>query len=220
MFNEGYNASHGDSIVRRDLCQEAIRLGDLLLRRPETAEPPTHALMALMLLQASRLSARSAPADPLILLEDQDRSHWDHAMIARGVVLLDRAAVGDRLTRYHLEAGIAAEHATAASWSGTDWLRILDYYDRLETLAPSPVVTLNRAVALAMAQGPEAGLVVLDRLEGSLSDYYLLHAVRAELLVRSGRREEAGAEYQRALSLADTRPERPWLLQRQARLGP
>lgn len=217
MFNEGYNASHGDALVRRDLCQEAIRLVHLLLERHETALPEVHALMALMLLQASRLAARSPTSGALILLEDQDRDAWDRAMIARGLHHLDLAATGDRLSPIHLEAGIAAEHATAASWKDTDWRRILEYYDQLEALASSPVVALNRAVALTMVDGAKAGLDALKELATPLADYYLLHAVRAELFVRAGLREQALDEYGRALELAEARPERRWLLERRAR---
>ena len=167
VFNEGYSALAGDALVRHDLCGEAIWLADSLARQPETALPKSFALLALLLIQASRLPARQDESGDLVLLPDQDRSRWDQVLIHQGLRYLDRASEGDELTVYHLQAGIAAVHAVAPDDSTTDWPRLLVLYDMLQTVDPSPIVDLNRAVALAMAEGPAAGLAALDEIAHS-----------------------------------------------------
>lgn len=200
MFNEGHAATEGDALVRSDLCGEAIRLGRLLADHPDWGSPEADALLALFLFQASRLGARTGEDGSLILLQDQDRRLWDRALIVEGFRRMERAAQADWVTRYHLEAGIAAGHAAAAHWDDTDWPRILDLYDLLDTMAPSPVVSLNRAVAVAMAHGAEGGLVILDKIDATtVPGFYLLPATRAHLLALAGRRDEASVELRRAL---------------------
>jgi RNA polymerase sigma-70 factor (ECF subfamily) len=219
LFNEGYAAYQGEDLVRKDLCAEAIRLASLLLARAETARPKVHALLALMLLQASRLPARQDAEGNLLLLAEQDRSLWDQQLIAEGFRHLERAAVGDELTEYHVQAAIAACHASAASYGATDWRQMLALYDQLLALAPSPVASLNRAVALAMIEGPEEGMAALDAIQHNpaLRGYYLLPAMRADLLLRLGRREEAAKCYREALTSPCTEPERRFLLRQLAR---
>lgn len=216
LFNEGYSAHQGENLVRADLCDEAIRLAHLLTKRPDTALPRVHALLSLMLLQASRLPARTDAAGELLLLADQDRSLWDQEAIAFGLHHLEQASAGDELSAYHVEAGIAAVHAVAASYEATDWPRLAMLYERLYALAPSPVVALNRAVARAMVDGPEAGLALVEDIEasGALTGYYLLPATRAELLARLGRSEEADACYRAALASPCSEPERRFLQRR------
>jgi RNA polymerase sigma-70 factor (ECF subfamily) len=218
LFNEGYSAHCGEDLVRHDLCGEALRLGELLARRPDTALPKVHALVALMCLQASRLPARVDDAGDLLTLAEQDRSRWDRTLIQRGHWHLDRAAAGDELTAYHVEAGIAAVHAVAASDADTDWPRLVTQYDWLMRIAPSPVVALNRAVALARVAGWAAALIAVDGLRGepALRGYYLLPATRADLLMRLGRPSEAAACYRGALALARCEPERRFLQRRLA----
>jgi RNA polymerase sigma-70 factor (ECF subfamily) len=200
MFNEGHAATEGDALVRSELCGEAIRLARLLADHPEGGSPEVDALLALFLFQSSRLSARSGEDGSLILLQDQDRRSWDRALIVEGFRRMQRAAQADWVSRYHLEAGIAAGHAAAADWRDTDWPRILDLYDLLDTMAPSPVVSLNRAVAVAMAHGAEAGLAALDVMDATaLPGFYLLPATRGHLLTMAGRPEEASVELRRAL---------------------
>lgn len=221
VFNEGYAASAGDSLIRSELCGEAIRLATGLASHRVTDRPEVHALLALLHLQASRLPARTDELGRLVLLEDQDRERWDREAIARGLRHLERAAAGTSLTVYHVEAGIASCHAVAPSVDETDWATILDYYDRLLELRPSPVVRLNRAVAVAMVHGPMEGVAELEGLEEDrlMSGYHLLPAVRGRLLERAGRSREAAAAYRRAASLARTEPERAFLRRRLAGLG-
>ena len=222
LFNEGYKASHGDTLLRADLCAEAIRLAELLAARAVSARPETHALLALMHLHAARLPARVADDGSLLLLAAQDRTRWDRASIRRGLLALEKSAAGDRVTRYHLEAGIAAAHALAPTYERTDWPRILELYDALLALDPSPVVALNRAVALAQARGPAAGLAALEKIprRRALETYHLLHAVAGQLLLDAGRPAEAAAALRRALALAPQAAERTLLERKLARLAP
>jgi len=218
VFNEGYTASSGASLTRVDLSGEAIRLGRLLVGL--LPEPEAIGLLALMLLQESRRAARSTPAGDLILLEDQDRSRWNREQIAEGLALVEQALVSRRFGPYSLQAAIAAVHAEAASTAATDWPQIVGLYDVLLRVDPSPVVALNRAVAVAMRDGPGAGLALIDPLlaHGALDDYRLAHAARADLLRRLGRAEEARGAYERALALTRQDPERRFLQRRLAEL--
>ena len=220
LFNEGHLASEGDALLRADLCAEAIRLGELVASRPVGRQPRVHALLALLWLGWARLPARTCPGGEPVPLAEQDRSRWRPAGIARGLAHLERAAAGGVEGRYHLEAAIAAAHVTAASWEATDWGWIVTLYDRLQAVEPSPVVALNRAVAVAEARGPGEALVELRRLAGdpALDRYHLFHAVEADLLARLGRAEEATAALDRALACPCTRPERE-LLERRRRGG-
>lgn len=204
MFNEGYAASEGDALVRSELCGEAVRLARILADHPTLGGPEVDALLALLLFQSSRLPARQAEDGSLILLVDQDRTLWDRTLILEGFHRMERATEATHLTRWHLEAGIASGHAAAPSWDDTDWGRILDLYDLLVGLSPSPVVSLNRAVALAMAEGEgrgvDAALEALDEIDpGTLPGYHLLPATRGHLLELAGRPEEAAVEFRRAL---------------------
>jgi RNA polymerase sigma factor (sigma-70 family) len=216
IFNEGYAATAGDDWVRPELCQDALRLGRILAGlTPDEAE--VHGLVALMEIQASRLRARVGPAGEPILLLDQDRARWDYVLIGRGLIALERASqAGGALGPYVLQASIASCHARARTPEQTDWERIVALYDALAQLAPSPVVELNRAVAVGMAYGPAAGLELVDELrsEPALQDYHLLPSVRGDLLQRMGRIEEARAEFARAASLTRNVPERTLLLER------
>ncbi|HEX4115339.1 MAG TPA: RNA polymerase sigma factor [Solirubrobacteraceae bacterium] len=218
IFNEGYTASRGEDWIRADLCEEALRLGRILAElMPQ--EPEVHGLVALMEIQASRLKARVGAEGEPILLADQDRARWDRLLIARGLAGLERAEqLGGALGPYTLQAAIAACHARAFEPRDTDWVRIAALYEALAQLSPSPVVELNRAVALASAFGPAAGLEALDPLleEPSLKSYHLLPSVRGDLLARLGRFEEAQAEFQRAISLVNNERERQLLLDRAA----
>jgi RNA polymerase sigma-70 factor (ECF subfamily) len=212
VFNEGYSATSGP-LIRIELCDEAIRLARILQGlMPE--EPEAAGLLALMLLQHSRREARTGPHGEFVLLEDQDRARWDHDMIDGGLALLDETLAGRRPGPYQLQAAIAALHARAPRPEDTDWPQIAALYDRLTALAPSPVVELNRAVAIAMADGPERGLAMLAPLEGELEDYQHFHSARADLLRRLGRSEEAAAAYGRALDLATNPTERAFLERR------
>jgi RNA polymerase sigma-70 factor (ECF subfamily) len=217
LFNEGYAASAGDSLLRPDLSAEAIRLG-LLLARLMPDEPEAAGLLALMLLTDARSQARLDEAGDLVSLEDQDRSRWDHVRIAEGTQLLAAALRRQRPGPYQLQAAIAACHAEAAHAADTDWAQIALLYGELRTFMPSAVVELNRAVAVAMAEGPAAGLALVDDLaaSGELPGYYLLSATRADLLRRLDRRAEAEASYREALGLAPTEPERRYLARRLA----
>lgn len=221
LFNEGYKASHGDSLLRADLCAEAIRLADLLAAHPLGHRAETHALLALLHLHAARLPARVADDGSLLLLAEQDRSKWDRTQIRRGLAHLGESAAGNRVTRYHLEAGLAAAHALAPSYAETSWPHILELYDDLLALEPSPVAALNRAVALARVQGPEAGLQALAILPGrkALEKYHLLHAITGQLLLDAGRKPEAAAALKRALALAPQPAERELLQRRLAACG-
>ncbi|HJT17637.1 MAG TPA: DUF6596 domain-containing protein [Thermoanaerobaculia bacterium] len=216
MFNEGHAAHEGDALVRADLCEEAIRLGSLLAEHPATNLPAVHALLALMLLQAARLPARVDASGEIALLEDQDRSRWDHAMIARGMRHFEASAAGDELTTYHVEAAIAACHATSPSFEETNGREMISLYDDLFELNPSPVVALNRAVAIAMCHGPQAGIAAIESIAGreSLRDYPLLYATLGELWLRSGDRDRAAAEFSRALELPSSMPEKRFLLRK------
>jgi RNA polymerase sigma factor (sigma-70 family) len=216
IFNEGYAAHSGGDLVRHDLCQEAIRLGHVLAELIP-GEPEILGLLALMELQASRAAARTDVDGNIVLLEDQDRLCWDRARIARGLACLEDAGPLPRAGPYQLQAAIAACHAQAPSWDATDWPRIVAHYRALVELAPSPVVELNLAVAIGLAQGPVAGLAALDRIgDPALRDYHLLPAARAEFLRRLGRRPEAAVEYRRALRLADNPREQAFLAARLA----
>jgi predicted RNA polymerase sigma factor len=217
IFNEGYAATAGQDWVRPGLCEEALRLGRILAELVPT-EPEVHGLVALMEIQASRLRARVGPSGEPVLLLDQDRARWDRLLIGRGLAALERAEqLGGALGSYALQAAIAACHARAATAAETDWPRIVALYDAVAQLAPSPVVELNRAVAVGMAFGPAAGLDLVDALvaEPSLKAYHLLPAVRGDLLRKLGRFEEARSEFERAVSLTENLVERE-LLQRRA----
>jgi RNA polymerase sigma-70 factor (ECF subfamily) len=216
LFNEGYTAHQGEELVRFDLCNEAIRLGGLLLRRPSTSLPKVHALLSLMLLQGSRLAARQSSEGDLLLLLEQDRSLWDQQALTLGIRHLDQACAGDELTEYHIQAAIAAKHAVAPSYDDTDWPGMLALYDQLMEVAPSPVVALNRAVAEAMVHGPEIGLKAVDAIawDESLTHYYLFAATRADFLLQLGRRAEAARHYCEAMEFPCTAPERRFLLKR------
>ena len=216
IFNEGYAAHSGDALVRDDLCVEALRLGGMLVElMPGEAE--ALGLLALMELQASRASARVDADGNLVLLADQDRARWDRARIGRGLACLQRAGAVERAGPYQLQAAIAACHARAASWEATEWPRIVGLYATLAAVAPSPVVELNRAAAIGMAEGPAAGLAALDRMDAApLSAYHLFPAARADFLRRLGRSAEAAAEYRAALRLVDNTRERAFLAARLA----
>lgn len=218
VFNAGYTAHAGDTLTRADLSDEAIRLGRLLAAL--LPEPEVFGLMALMLLQESRRPARTNPQGDLILLEDQDRSLWDRDLIAEGIVLVERALSSRRFGPYSVQAAIAAVHAEASGATATDWPQIVALYDVLLGLAPSPVVALNRAVAVAMRDGPSAGLALIDALlaDGQLAKYHLAYAARADLCRRLGRNAEAISAYQKALELVSQGPERRFLEHRLASL--
>jgi RNA polymerase sigma-70 factor, ECF subfamily len=218
VFNEGYSASFGDSVTRHDLSGEAIRLGRLLLEL--LPEPEVMGLLALMLLHESRRAARTTPDGDIILLDQQDRSLWDRDLITEGVELVDRALRSRRFGPYSIQAAIAAVHAEAPASDATDWPQIVALYDVLGRIEPSPVVELNRAVAIAMRDGPEAGLVHVEAIldAGHLADYHLAHAVRADLCRRLGRADDARTAYERALALARQAPERRFVERRLAEL--
>jgi RNA polymerase sigma factor (sigma-70 family) len=222
IFNEGYTATSGERWMRPELCQEALRLGRMLAELVP-AEPEIHGLAALMEIQASRLGARTGASGEPVLLLDQDRRRWNRLLIGRGLAALDRAReLGRGAGPYQLQAEIAACHARAATGPDTDWHRIAALYDALAQLMPSPVVELNRAVALSMAYGPEAGLEVVERLvqQGQLANYHLLPSVRADLLLKLGRPEEARTEFTRAAGLTQNQRERTLLLNRAACCAP
>ncbi|WP_106396386.1 RNA polymerase sigma factor [Actinocorallia populi] len=221
LFNEGYSASSGDELVRRNLTAEAVRLTRVLTRlMPD--EPEAAGLLALMLLHDARTPARTGPSGALIPLEEQDRSLWDRPRIEEGVSLLDRAMARRSPGPYQVQAAIAACHATAPTPADTDWPQIAALYARLSRLTPSPVVELNRAVAVAMARGPAAALPLLDALDstGALAGHHLLPATRADLLRRLSRPAEAATAYRQALALVPTAPERRYLAHRLAALPP
>lgn len=214
VFNEGYSASSGLSPTRHDLSAEAIRLGRLVIEL--LPEPEAVGLLALMLLHDSRRAARTSPAGELVLLEDQDRSIWNRAQIAEGLVLVERALSSRRLGPYTIQAAIAAVHAEAPDATATDWAQIVGLYDVLARVDPSPVVELNRAAAVAMRDGPTVGLDLVDAIlaRGDLADYHLAHSARADLCRRLGMTADARASYQRALALARQEPERRFLERR------
>ncbi|MCY1266425.1 RNA polymerase sigma factor, sigma-70 family [compost metagenome] len=214
VFNEGYSATSGDSLTRTDLSAEAIRLARLLLEL--LPDPEVMGLLALMLLHDSRRAARATADGELILLDEQDRSLWDQAQIAEGLALVSQALASRRVGVYLLQAAISAVHAQAPDAARTDWRQIVGLYDVLQRLVPSPVVALNRAVAVAMRDGPEAGLAEVDALleDGELRDYHLAHAARADFCRRLGRKDEARAAYHSALALVRQEPERRFIEKR------
>ncbi len=214
VFNEGYSASSGSSVTRPDLSEEAIRLGRLLVGL--LPDPEAMGLLALMLLQESRRAARTSADGDLILLEDQDRSLWDRAKITEAGSLIERAFASQRFGVYTLQAAIAGVHAAAPTAAATDWAQMVTLYDTLARAEPSPVIELNRAVAVAMRDGPQVGLELIDAIlaRGELADYHLAHAARADLCRRLGRTAEARTSYQRALALARQEPERRFLERR------
>ena len=218
VFNEGYSASSGASLTRADLSGEAIRLGRLLLEL--LPEPEVAGLLALMLLHESRRPARTSSTGEIVLLDQQDRSRWDRKLIAEGIALVERALTSRRFGPYTIQAAIAAVHAEAPNAAATDWAQIVALYDLLMRAAPSPIVDLNRAVAVAMRDGPAAGLALVDAIlaRGELTDYHLIHATRADLCRRLGDKTGARASYERALALTKQDPERRFLEQRLAEL--
>jgi len=218
VFNEGYSASSGESLTRADLSGEAIRLGRLLVEL--LPEPEAMGLLALMLLHESRRAARTGPTGELVLLDDQDRSRWSREQIAEGTALVERALGSRRIGPYTLQAAISAVHAEASTAAATDWAQIVGLYDVLVRADPSPVIELNRAVAVAMRDGPAAGLALIDAIlaRGALADYHLAHSARAELCRRLGRTTDARAAYERALGLARQEPQRRFLERRLSEL--
>lgn len=218
VFNEGYSASFGGTVTRHDLCGEAIRLGRVLITL--LPQPEAIGLLGLLLLQDSRRAARTSSTGELILLEDQDRSLWNRERIDEGVALVQRALLMGQVGAYTIQAAIAAAHAQAPTAAATDWNQIVSLYDLLLQAEPSPVIELNRAVAVAMRDGPQAGLDLVDAIlkRGDLETYHLAHATRADLCRRIGRTAEARMSYQRALSLTQQEPERRFLEKRLAEL--
>lgn len=216
LFTEGYGASQGDDLVRQDLCSEAIRLARLVAEHHVASTPAAHALLALMLLQAARLPARVDATGELATLAEQNRRLWDRALIAEGMRWLGQSATGDAVSAYHVEAAIAACHSAAEDFDATDWPRVVELYDDLLTIKPTPVVALNRAVALAMAQGPAAGIAAVAEIaaHNSLRDYLPLAATLGELHLRAGHRAEAVAHFRRALEMPGSAPEKRFLLRR------
>ena len=209
LFNEGYKASAGERLLREDLCAEAIRLMSLLVAHPTGNTPRAHALLALMLFSSARFPTRVGENGDLLRLDEQDRSRWDQTQIERGLVHLGAAARGEEMSAYHLEAGIAACHCTAADAASTDWARILRHYDELNRIKPSPVVALNRAVAVANLHGPHAALAAIAAIpeRSRLESHYLLHAVIGDLQMRIGDRRAADESFRRALQLCNVGPE-------------
>jgi RNA polymerase sigma-70 factor (ECF subfamily) len=220
VFNEGYSASSGESVTRADLSGEAIRLGRLILELLPQPEPEAVGLLALMLLQESRRAARTSPTGELVLLENQDRGLWNHEHIDEGVKLVQQSLATNQFGAYTLQAAIAAVHAEAPNAAATDWAQIAGLYGVLARLEPSPIIELNRAVAVAMHEGPAAGIAIIDAIfeRGELADYHLAHSARAELCRRLGRTAEARASFERALELTRQEPERRFLQARLAEL--
>ena len=216
LFNEGYKASSGESLVREELCAEAIRMTTLLGEHPVGNQPRTHALLALMLLNGARLPARVDSDGNILRLKEQDRSRWNGEMIARGMVHLGRSAAGDEISEYHLHAGIAACHDTAADDESTDWRQILSLYDGLVEMDDSPVIALNRAVAVANVHGPAKGLEAIEAISSrdELSSYYLLYAVQGEFEAQLGNDLIAASHFHRALHLAELKSEQAFLSRR------
>ena len=216
MFNEGYAATSGDQLIRDDVAGEAIRLAHMVAMHPAIDAPRADALLALMLLHAARFPSRIDSDGTLFLLREQDRGKWDRSLIAEGMRALDRAAAGDRVTAFHLEAGIAACHAAAASWESTDWAAIVTLYDDLLALTGSPVVAINRAVAVSRVEGALSGLAALDAIDNreALDRYPLLPAIQAELWREAGDAVRAAECYRTALGLARSAPEQRWLTSR------
>lgn len=216
LFNEGYKASSGDSLIREELCQEAIHLATLLAEHPAANQPRTHALLALMLLNAARLATRVDAEGNILRLKEQDRSSWNQPMIAGGMSQLAQSAAGDEISVYHLQAGIAACHCAAADYKSTDWPRILALYDRLVQIDDSPVVALNRAVAIAEVHGPRAGIEAIEAVQNNqqLESYYLLYAVLAEFESQLNDLLASAGHLRKALQLAGVKSERLFLLSR------
>ncbi len=216
LFNEGYKASSGDNLVREELCEEAIRLAELLVAHPAGNQPETHALLALMLLNAARNPTRLDTGGNLLRLQEQDRTRWDKSMIARGMFHFAQSAAGNELSEYHLQSGIAACHCAAKDYESTDWHQILSLYDRLIEFDQSPVVALNRAVAIANIRGAKAGLQAVRRIRNlnKLSSYYLLYAVLGEFEMQSGNPQAAAEQFRKSFELAETKSERAFLLKR------
>ncbi|HEY8933279.1 MAG TPA: DUF6596 domain-containing protein [Rariglobus sp.] len=221
LFNEGYKASSGDRLLREELCAEAVRLATLLIAHPAGNTPRSHALLALMLLTSARFPSRVDTRGELLRLDEQDRSRWDAGLIERGLIHLGEAARGDDLSAYHLQAGIAALHSLAPDSASTDWPRILAHYDALLALKPSPLVALNRAVAVAHVHGPQAGLDALAAItpREPLDSHYLFHAVTGELHSRLHNHEAAAASFRRALQLSQVGPEQQHLARQLERAG-
>lgn len=213
LFNEGYKASSGETLIREELCFEAIRLAVLLAEQPVGDQPRTHALLALMLLGASRLRARVDGEGNILRLEEQDRTQWDRRMIERGLMHLQRSAAGGEISDYHLQAGIAACHSVAPDYESTDWPRILSLYDRLIALDDSPVAALNRAVALAKVEGPRAGVAAIGAISKreQLDSYHLLYAILGEFELQLGNGETAAHNFRQALRLTEIRSEQAFL---------
>jgi RNA polymerase sigma factor (sigma-70 family) len=216
LFNEGYKASSGKKLVREELCHEAIRLTGLLAQHPTGNRPKTHALLALMLLNSARISTREDDEGNLLRLDEQERTQWDQAMIARGMFHLAQSAAGEEITEYHLQAGIAACHDAAKDYESTDWRQILSLYDRLVEFDDSPVVALNRAIAVAKLHGPRAGLETVGAIRDldTLESYYLLYAVRGEFEMRLNHPKAAAEQFRKSLQLAETKSERMFLSKR------
>jgi len=220
MFNEGYDAHQGEQLIRQDLCFEALRLARLVAGSSVSA-PRAHALVALIALQGARLQARTDGVGDLVLLDQQDRARWDERLIGLGFFHFDRSMAGEEVSPFHVEAAIAATHTRAATPEVTNWKQVLSLYDQLMQLKPSPVVALNRSVAVARVHGAQAALAELDQLDDdpALRNYYLLPAVRAEFLAELGRHQDAVAAYRQALTLAGNAPERRFLQQKIGQLA-
>jgi RNA polymerase sigma-70 factor (ECF subfamily) len=216
LFNEGYKASSGEKLVREEICHEAIRLTGLLAEHAAGNQPKTHALLALMLLNGARIATRVDGAGNLLLLKEQDRTRWDHSMIARGMFHFAQSAAGEEITEYHLQAGIAACHCAAANYESTDWRQILSLYDRLLEIDDSPVVALNRAVATAQVHGPGAGMEALEAIQNrqSLDSYYLLYAVLAEFAAQLNEFQAAANHFRKAIQLTEVKSEQSFLSKR------
>jgi predicted RNA polymerase sigma factor len=216
LFNEGYKASSGEKLVREEICQEAIRLMGLVVQNPAGNQPKAHALLALMLLNAARIPARVDDEGNLLRLQEQDRSKWDQARIARGMFHFAQSAAGEELTEYHLQAGIAACHCAARDYQATDWGRILALYDRLIAIDNSPVVALNRAIVVANVHGPQAGLDAVAASHGldKLESYYLLYAALGEFEERLNHLSAAAGHFRKAMELAELKSEKAFLAKR------
>ncbi|HEX5324891.1 MAG TPA: DUF6596 domain-containing protein, partial [Capsulimonadaceae bacterium] len=221
LFNEGYAASSGNSLIRKELCLEAIHLGQLLSERLGQQEPKIHALSALMHLQASRFGSRTDSSGSPLLLVSQDRSHWDRGYIESGIAHLKLAMKSGQVSSYHLQAGIAACHATALSYEETDWATILTYYDALRILDPSPITELNRAIALSMIDGPQAALAALEPLRSNaqMKQYHYLPATLADFYERAGDHEQSRIFYSKAIALTTNETEKRFLEEKRACAG-
>src|SRR6266576_6305981 len=216
LFNEGYKASSGENLVREELCREAIRLTDLLAQHPTGSQPKSHALLAVMLLNAARIPTRLDSEGNLLRLKEQDRTRWDQSMIARGMFHFEQSALGDEISEYHLQAGIAACHCVAKDYESTDWRQILSLYDRLVEFDNSPVVALNRAIVIATVHGPQAGVKAVAAIQDlkKLDSYYLLYAALGDFETQLNHSQTAAEHFRRALELAETKSERAFLFKR------